>query len=86
MWQALLVSGFGVVFLFTSAKMKVKKLVLWLFAGSIVIHTAGLSLKGRYTFLDEVLLVNGLVMLLLVGFMCYAIYSRFGKRRRVDNR
>jgi hypothetical protein len=82
---ALLVSIFGVVFLLTSAKMKVKKLVLWLFGISIVFHAAGISLRGRYTVLDDVLIVNGILMLLLIGFMCHAIFRRFGRKRR-DNR
>ena len=84
MYQVLFLLLFGGVFLFTSAKMKVKKLVLWLFAASVVIHASGLSLRGEFGWLDEVLIVNGLLMLLLIGYMCYLIYMTFGRRRRTS--
>lgn len=81
MYQILFLLFFGGMFLFTSAKMKVKKLVLWLFAGSIIIHASGLSLRGKFGWLDELLIVNGLLMLIVISYMCYLIYTRFGKSK-----
>ena len=82
MLPALLVSAFGLVFLFTSAKMKVKRFVLWLFGLSILLHAASLSLRGWYPFVDNVLMINGVALLLLVGYMSYKIYMRFAKRSK----
>ncbi len=82
MVQAILFAAFALVFLFSSAKMKVKRLVLWLFAISVLIHAVGLSARGRYEFVDTVLMINGIALLLLVGYMSYKIYSSFAKKRR----
>jgi len=83
---ALLVSAFGLVFLFTSAKMKVKRFVLWLFGLSILLHAASLSLRGRYPFVDNVLMINGVVLMVLIGYMCYKIYSSFARKRQAHSR
>jgi hypothetical protein len=81
LYQVLLLLLFGGMFLFTSMKMKVKKLVLWLFASSIVVHASGLSLRGKFAWLDEALIVNGLLMLIVISYMCYLIYTRFGRSK-----
>ncbi len=86
MAQAILFAGFAVVFLFTSAKMKLKRLVLWLFGIAVVIHAIGLSLRGRYEFFDYILMVNGIALLLLVGYMSYKIYTRFVRKRHTPVR
>ena len=82
MVQAILFTAFALIFLFTSAKMKVKRLVLWLFGIAVLIHACGLSLRGRYEFVDNVLMINGIALLLLVGYMSYKIYTRFVRKRR----
>lgn len=86
MLQALLFSLFGAVFLFASAKMKVRKLILWLFGFSAMIHTTGLTARGHYPVLDNVLIANSIVMLLLIGYMCYRIYVAFGRKRPTGSR
>ncbi|MCK4573156.1 MAG: hypothetical protein KAU36_02240 [candidate division Zixibacteria bacterium] len=86
MFQAILFAAFALIFLFTSAKMQLKRLVLWLFGIAVFIHAAGLSLRGRYDWVDYVLMVNGIALLLLVGYMSFKIYTRFVKKRRTSAR
>lgn len=82
MFQAVLFAAFAVVFLFTSVKMRLKRIVLWLFSISVLIHAAGLSQRGRYDWVDYVLIVNGIALLLLIGYMSFKIYTRFIRRYR----
>ena len=82
MVQAILFAAFALIFLFTSAKMKLKRLVLWLFVIAVAIHACGLTLRGRYDWVDTVLMVNGIALLLLVGYMSIKIYTRFVRKRR----
>jgi len=84
--QALLLLAFGAIFLFTSARMKVKRRVLWLFGLSALVHAAGLSARGHYPVLDNILLVSGTVMFSLMAYMCYAIYVDLTRSRRRSNR
>ena len=86
MLQAILFASFALIFLFSSAKMKLKRLVLWLFGIAVLIHAIGLSLRGRYEFLDNVLMINGIALILLVGYMSFKIYTRFVRKRRTPAR
>ena len=82
MVPALLFSAFGVIFLLTSAKMKVKRLVLWLFALSVMIHAGGMTARGHYPAFDNILIINSVILLLLIGYMCSVIYRAWGRERR----
>lgn len=82
MIQAALFAAFALVFLFTSAKMKLKRFVLWLFVIAVLIHACGLSMRGRYDWIDSVLMVNGFALLVLVGYMSFKIYTRFVRKNR----
>ena len=85
-FQAILFAAFALIFLFTSAKMQLKRLVLWLFVLTVAIHACGLTLRGRYEWVGIVLMVNGIALLLLVGYMSYKIYTRFVRKRRTPVR
>ena len=86
MVQAILFASFALIFLFTSARMKVKRLVLWLFLLAVAIHACGLTLRGRYDWVDYILMVNGIALLLLVGYMSFKIYTRFVRKRQTPVR
>jgi hypothetical protein len=77
--QTLLFFALGTVFLFTSVKLKIKRLVLWTFAACILAHAIGLSGEGYHWFFDDILALSGLVMLLLIAYMCLMIYVDLGR-------
>jgi hypothetical protein len=80
--QALLFAAFGAIFLFTSAKMKVKKRVLWMFGLSVLVHGTAMTAKAHYPFFSDVLWVSGTVMFTLMAYMCYMIYVDLARKRR----
>lgn len=79
-------AAFAVIFLFTSAKMRVKQVVLWLFSFTVLIHASALAFRGRYEWIDWVIIVNGIALLTLIGYMSYKIYTRFVRRTRAKMR
>lgn len=82
MVQAILLAAFPLIFLLTAAKMKLKRLVVWLFGIVVFIHVSGLSLRGHCDLVDNIIVFNGIALLLLVGYMSYEIYIRFVRKRR----
>ncbi len=81
--QTLLFFALGAIFLFTSISARVKKIVLWLFAATIVLHTVGLSGEGYHWVFDDMLAISGVAMLLLIAYMCLRIYVDLGRKRKV---
>ena len=77
--QTLLFFALGSLFIFTSVKHKTKKIVLWTFGISILVHAVGLSGEGFHWFFDDILALSGLVMLLLIAYMCLMIYVDLAK-------
>jgi hypothetical protein len=84
--QTLLFFALGAVFLFTSVKPKTKKIILWLFGISILVHAVGLSGQGFYSFFDDILALSGLVMLLLIAYMALMIYVDLGRKPRTGEK
>jgi hypothetical protein len=82
--QTLLFFALGAVFLFTSVSMKLKKIILWLFAVMIVLHTVGLTGEGYHWIFDDMLAVSGVLMLLLIAYMCLRIYVDLGRKRKTS--
>ncbi len=82
MLQALLFAAFAAIFLFTSAKMKVKKRVLWLFGISVLVHATSLTAQPHYPIFGDVLWVSGTVMFSMMAYMCYMIYVDLARKRR----
>lgn len=81
--QTLLFFALGAVFLFTSVNLKTKKWLLWLFAIMILLHTIGLTGQGYYWLFDDMLAISGVVMLLIIAYMCLRIYVDLGRQRKV---
>jgi len=81
--QTLLFFALGAVFLFTSVSLKTKKWVLWLFAIMIVLHTIGLTGQGYNSVFDDMLAISGVLMLVIIAFMCLRIYVDLGRKRKV---
>ncbi|MCP4684849.1 MAG: hypothetical protein GY867_05300 [bacterium] len=80
--QTLLFFALGAVFLFTSVRRKVKKLVLWAFALTIVLHTVGLTGESYHWIYDDMLAISGVLMLVLIAYMCFMIYVDLGRKRK----
>jgi len=80
--QTLLFFALGAVFLFTSVSPRLKKTVLWLFAVVIVLHTVGLTGEGYHWVFDDMLAISGVLMLLLIAYMCLRIYVDLGRKRK----
>ncbi len=81
--QTLLFFALGAVFLFTSVSRRVKKTTLWAFALTIVMHTAGLTGEGYHWVFDDMLAISGVLMLVLIAYMCFMIYVDLGQKRKV---
>jgi hypothetical protein len=80
--QTLLFFALGAVFLFTSVSRRVKKTALWAFAGTIVLHTVGLTGEGYHWVFDDMLAISGVLMLLIIAYMCLRIYVDLGRKRK----
>ena len=72
--QTLLFFAMGVVFLFTSAKPRVKKIVYWIFGISVVLHAIGLSGEGYHWYFDDILAISGAVILAVIVYMAIRVY------------
>ncbi len=81
--QTLLFFALGAVFLFTSVSRKIKKLALWAFALTIVMHTVGLTGEGYHWVFNDMLAISGVLMLVLIAYMCFMIYVDLGQKRKV---
>jgi hypothetical protein len=83
--QTLLFFVLGAVFLFTSVKKRTKKIILWTFGLSIVFHAVGLTGEGFHWFFDDILAVSGVVMLVVIAYICLVIYVDLGHKRETPN-
>ncbi len=73
--QTLLFFAMGLVFLFTSAKPKIKKIIFWIFAVSVVVHNIGLSGENFHWLYYEMVAVSGVLILLCIAYMAIVIYA-----------
>ena len=85
MWPALLFGVFGLVFLMTSAKLRVRKVMLYSFGLSVTIHILGFTLKSWHPLIADLVRINSLVLLVLVLSMSAMIYFKYGRPRQVGN-
>ncbi|MGH8016249.1 MAG: hypothetical protein ACREBV_08675 [Candidatus Zixiibacteriota bacterium] len=72
--QTLLFFAMGVVFLFTSVAPKVKKVTLWLFAISVVMHNIGLTGENYHWIFEDLIMVSGILILTSIVYMAFMIY------------
>lgn len=82
--QTLLYFALGLVFLFTSTTIRIKKIVLWVFGVAIVTHAIGLSGEGFGSFFDDILAVSGVVILVVIAYMALLIYVDLGRKKAED--
>jgi hypothetical protein len=73
--QTLLFFAMGLVFLFTSVKPKVKKIIFCAFAVSVVVHNIGLTGENYHWIYDEMVAVSGVLILVSIAYMAFVIYA-----------
>lgn len=78
--QTLLFFALGLVFLFSSATVKIKKIVFWVFGVTILLHAIGLSGEGFGSFFDDILAVSGVAILVVIAYMALMIYVDLGRK------
>jgi len=81
--QTLLFFGIGLVFLFTSAAPKLKKIINWVFGLSILAHGVGLTGQGFCWFYDDLLSLSGVVLLLTIAYMAFLIFVDLARKPAV---
>ena len=79
--QTLLYFAIGLIFLFTAAPAKTKKVVYWLFGFSILVHTIGLSGEGFHWFFDDILALSGVTLVVVIAYMALMIYIDLARPR-----
>ena len=72
--QTLLFFALGLVFLFTSVKPKMKKILLIVFGSAILLHAVGLSGEGFHWFYDDILALSGLTLLVIIPYICFLVF------------
>jgi len=83
--QTLLFFAMGFVFLFTSVKPKIKKIVFWVFAISVIVHNIGLTGENFYWLYSELVAVSGVLILVSIAYMAIVIYADL-LRKPVDSK
>ncbi len=71
--QTLLYFVLGFIFLFTSAKEKIKKYVYWIFGIAVFTHSVGLTGQGFYSIFDDLLSLSGVTLLVIIPYMSLLI-------------
>jgi len=77
--QTLLFFAMGLVFLFTTATPRNKKISLWIFGIAVALHAVGLSGEGYHWFFDDILTLCGVAILTVILYMALRIYVDLGK-------
>ncbi len=80
--QTLLFFAIGLVFLFTSRPVKIKKIVYWIFGVSVLTHAIGLSGEGYHWFFDDILALSGVAMTVVMAYMALMIFVDLAKKPR----
>ncbi len=79
--ETLLFFALGAVFLFTSVSARFKRIILWLLGVAILVNMIGISGSGFYSLFDFIEMLSGVVLLLLVLYICIVIYRDLGRKR-----
>ena len=73
--QTLLYFAMGLVFLFTSVRPKIKKIVLCVFGIAVLLHAVGLTGHEYHWFFNDILAISGALILAGIAYMAVIIYS-----------
>jgi hypothetical protein len=78
--QTLLFFAIGAVFLFSSAKPKIKRTVYWILGPAVLAHAIGLTGRGYHWFFDDLLAVSGMAILACIVYMAIFIYVDLARK------
>lgn len=78
--QTLLFFALGLIFLFTSATPKIKRISLWIFGVAVLAHTIGLTGQGFHWAFDDLLALSGVGLLVIIPYICFLIFVDLGKK------
>lgn len=78
--QTLLFFAMGAVFLFSSAKPKVKRIVYLIFAPAVLCHVISLTGRGYHWFFDDLLAISGMAILGSIVYMAVIIYVDLARK------
>jgi len=78
--QTLLFFAMGLMFLFSSAKPKIKKILFWIFSMSVVVHNIGLTGENYHWIYEELIAVSGILILVSIAYMAFVIYADLLKK------
>lgn len=72
--QTLLFFVLGLIFLFSSAKPKIKRIALWVFGIAVLTHAIGLTGQGFHWVFDDLLALSGVGLLVIIPYICFLIF------------
>lgn len=78
--QALLFFAMGFVFLFTSARVRIKKITLSVLAVAILVQTIGLTGDGFHWFFNGAFAASSMVLLVVTLYMVIRVYIDLGRK------
>lgn len=78
--QTLLFFAIGLMFLFTSVKPTIKKVIFVIFTLSIIAHNIGLSGMRYAPIFDDILAISGVAILAIIAYMVFIIFIDLAKK------
>jgi hypothetical protein len=78
--QTLLFFAIGLVFLFSSATPRTKKIIYWIFGAVVLTHNLGLTLRSYYSVFGDLLAISGILILLTIAYMAFVIFTDLAKK------
>jgi hypothetical protein len=82
--QTLLFFAIGLIFLFSSATPRAKKIVYWIFGLSVLGHNLGLSFRSCSGLFGDILAVSGILILAAIAYMAFVIFADLAKNPTGD--
>ncbi len=82
--QTLLFFAMGLLYLFSSATPKNKKIIFIIFGISILVHGIGLTGQHFYEIFDDLLALSGVAILVLMAYMAFRIFVDLGHGPKAD--
>jgi len=78
--QTLLFFAIGLVFLFSSATPRTKKILYWILGLSILTHNLGLSFRSCSGLFADLLAISGVLIMLSIAYTAFVIFSDLARK------
>lgn len=83
--QTLLFFAIGLVFLFSSASAKTKRILFWVFGVAVFFHAIGLTKRHTHWVFDDMLAVSGVAILVSICYMALIIFMDLARKPRATH-